>query len=188
MRADIVPGAIFPDYELTDHTRTRRRLSELQGHDPLILVLSRGHFCPKDHQQHLDLASFYTKIAVSYTQIVTIATDNQFEINEFRASVGAQWTFLSDPARKVQQDLQIQEYTDPHHNPMVPHTLVLEPGLIVYKVYVGYWFWGRPSTAELWQDLRAVMAKRPDFDPTRPGLRENWDTGDKSLHFPYQTK
>jgi len=33
MRADIVPGAKFPDYELTDHTRKRRRLSELQGND-----------------------------------------------------------------------------------------------------------------------------------------------------------
>ena len=43
MRADIVPGGVFPDYELTDHTKTRRRLSELQGIDPMILVLSRGH-------------------------------------------------------------------------------------------------------------------------------------------------
>ena len=53
MRADIVPGGAFPDYELTDHDQTRRRLSELQGIDPMILILSRGHFCPKDHQQHL---------------------------------------------------------------------------------------------------------------------------------------
>ena len=29
MRADIVPGGVFPDYELTDHTKTRRRLSEV---------------------------------------------------------------------------------------------------------------------------------------------------------------
>ncbi len=28
MRADIQPGAHFPDYELTDHTRVRRKLSE----------------------------------------------------------------------------------------------------------------------------------------------------------------
>ena len=61
MRADIVPGATFPDYELTDHTRKRRRLSELQGNDPMILILSRGHFCPKDHQQHLELAAFYPR-------------------------------------------------------------------------------------------------------------------------------
>ena len=76
MRADIVPGGTFPDYELTDHVKTRRRLSELQGINPMILVLSRGGFCPKDHQQHLPLAAFYPQIAVAYTQIVTISTDN----------------------------------------------------------------------------------------------------------------
>lgn len=117
MRADIVPGGTFPDYELTDHTKIRRRLSDLQGMDPMILVLSRGHFCPKDHQQHLKLVEFYPEIVVGYTQIVTIATDNIFTVNDFRASVGAQWTFLSDAGRKVQKDLDIQEYTDPHDNP-----------------------------------------------------------------------
>lgn len=103
MHADIVPGAQFPDYELTDHTRARRKLSELQGNDPLILVLSRGHYCPKDHQQHLALAAFYPQIKVAYTQIVTISTDNILETNEFRDAIGAQWTFLSDPGRKVQK-------------------------------------------------------------------------------------
>jgi peroxiredoxin len=71
-------------------SRTRRRLSELQGNDPMILVLSRGHFCPKDHQQHLDLAAFYSKINVAYTRIVTISTDNILESNEFRDAVGAE--------------------------------------------------------------------------------------------------
>ena len=28
MRSDIVPGAVFPDYELPDHTATRHKLSE----------------------------------------------------------------------------------------------------------------------------------------------------------------
>ena len=58
MRADIAPGGIFPDYELPDHTKTRRKLSELQGDDPMILMLARGHYCPKEHQQHLELAAF----------------------------------------------------------------------------------------------------------------------------------
>jgi hypothetical protein len=44
MRPDLVPGANFPGYELTGRTRQRRRLSELQGTDPMILILSRGHF------------------------------------------------------------------------------------------------------------------------------------------------
>ena len=29
MRADIVPGGIFPNYELPDHTGQMRKLSEL---------------------------------------------------------------------------------------------------------------------------------------------------------------
>ena len=128
MRSDITPGATFPDYELPDHTRTPRRLSELQGDDPLILTLARGHYCPKEHQQHLELVAAYPKIAVAYTQIVTISTDEHHASQEFRASVGAPWPFLSDPGRIVQQDLEIQEYTDPDNDPMIPHTLVLKPG------------------------------------------------------------
>jgi peroxiredoxin len=187
MRADIVPGGIFPDYELTDHTRTRRKLSELQGIDPMILILSRGHFCPKDHQQHLELAANHPKIAVAYTQIVTISTDNILETNEFRASVGAQWTFLSDAGRHIQKDLDIVEYTDPHHNPMIPHTLVLKPGLTIYSVYNGYWFWGRPSFEDLRRDLREVTRDvRSDWDLAAPGLREAWDAGDHSRHYPYK--
>jgi hypothetical protein len=51
MRTDIVPGAVFPDYELSDHTAKRRKLSELQGPHPMVLVLSRGGYCPKDRRQ-----------------------------------------------------------------------------------------------------------------------------------------
>ena len=143
MRSDIVPGGAFPDYELLDHTGNPRNLSELQGDDPLILTLARGHYCPKEHQQHLELAAFYPKIAVAYTRIVTITTDDRHTLQEFRASVGAGWTFLADPERIVQKDLGIQEYTDPSHNPMIPYTLVLKPGLMIYSLYNGYWFWGQ---------------------------------------------
>jgi hypothetical protein len=31
MRPDIVPGVAFPDYELRDHTKILRRLSDLAG-------------------------------------------------------------------------------------------------------------------------------------------------------------
>ena len=34
-----------------------RKLSELQGDDPMIPTLARGHYCPKEHQQHLELAA-----------------------------------------------------------------------------------------------------------------------------------
>jgi len=182
MRSDMVPGGFFPDYQLPDHTLTLRKLSELQGNDPLILTLARGNYCPKEHQQHLELATFYPKIAVGYTQVVTISTDDHHELQEFRASVGAQWTFLSDPGRKIQKDLDIQEYTDPQHDPMIPYTLVLKPGLVIHRIYNGYWFWGRPSTVDLWHDLRTVTSEiRPDWDLSAPGLRGRWNSGDWSL-------
>jgi peroxiredoxin len=181
MRSDIVPGNVFPDYELRDHTGSLRKLSGLQAEDPMILTLARGHYCPKEHQQHLELAAFYPKIAVAYTQIVTITTDDHHTLQEFRASVGAPWVFLSDRERTIQKDLGIQEYTDPDHDPMIPHTLVLKPGLVIYSIYNGYWFWGRPSLADLWRDLRAVTcAIRPDWDLSAPGLRAAWNAGDFS--------
>ena len=187
MRPDIVPGGEFPDYVLPDHTGTTRSLSEIQGGDPMILVLARGLYSPKDHQQQLELVAFQSKIVVGYTQLVTITTDEQHALLAFRASVGAGWPFLSDPGRVIQKDLDIQEYTDPEHDPMVPHTLVLKPGLVVHSVYPAYWFWGHPSTDDLWRDLRQVTREiRPDWDLSAPGLREAWDKGDLTRFHSWQ--
>ena len=189
MRPDIRVGAAFPDYELTDHTGTRRKLSELQGEDPMILVLSRGHFCPKDRRQMRNLVEFYPELKVGYTRIVTISTDNLVQTNEFRDALGAQWPFLSDPGRKVQKDLDIQEYTDPHNDPMTPHTVVFEPGLKIFKIYNGYWYWGRPSVADLRADLREMFQKiRPDWDISQPELRRDWERGERHRFFPYKTR
>jgi peroxiredoxin len=186
MREDIIPGAVFPDYELSDHTGKRRKLSELQGSDPLVLVLSRGGYCPKERRQLEGLLQLHREMEVGYCRLVTISTDNLLETHELRTGVGAHWPFLSDPGRKVQKDLDIAEYTDPTHNPMIPYTLVLEPGLIVYKVYNGYWFFGRPTVEELRQDLRAVLQKcRPDWDISRPELKAAWERGEKDRFFPY---
>ena len=119
---------------------------------------------------------------MAYTRIVTISTDTHHTLQEFRASVGAQWPFLSDPGRTIQKDLDIKEYTDPRNDPMIPHTLVLKPHLVIHSIYNGYWFWGRPSVDDLWRDLRAASSEiRPDWDLSRPGLREAWDAGEFSL-------
>src|SRR6266849_9617634 len=117
MRSDIVPGAVFPDYELPDHTAKRRKLSELQGQHPMVLVLSRGGFCPKDRRQHEGLVQLHRELEVGYCQLVTISTDSITETNEFRTGIDAHWPFLSDPARHVQKDLDSGEYTDTAHNP-----------------------------------------------------------------------
>jgi peroxiredoxin len=76
MRSDIVPGAIFPDYELTDHAARGRKLSELQGQHPMVMVLSRGGFCPKDRRQAEGLVELHRELEVAYCRLVTISTDN----------------------------------------------------------------------------------------------------------------
>jgi peroxiredoxin len=186
MRVDIVAGSVFPDYELTDHAGKRRKLSDLQGSDPMILVLSRGGFCPKDRRQAEGLVELHREMEVGYCRLVTISTDNLLETNEYRDAIAAHWPFLSDAGRKVQRDLDIAEYTDTTHNPMIPHTIVLEPGLIVFKIYNGYWFFGRPTNEELRQDLRAVSKKcRPDWDITSPEMKAAWRRGEKDRFYPY---
>ncbi len=76
MRADIVPGAKFPDYELSDHTSKRRKLSDLQGADPLILVLARGGYCPRDRRQSENLLQLHREMEIGFCRLVTISTDN----------------------------------------------------------------------------------------------------------------
>ena len=182
MRSDIVAGGTFPDYGLPDHTSTVRTLSELQGADPLILMLSRGHYCPKEHQQHLELAAFQPKVAVAYTQMVTISTDEHHTLQEFRASVGAQWTFLSDPDRIDPAGPRHQGVHRPRPRPDDPAHARAQAGaghpqhlqrLLVLGPAVGRRALARPA--------RGVTSEiRPDWDLSTPGLREAWDAGDYS--------
>jgi peroxiredoxin len=186
MRPEMIPGATFPDYELFDHSAKRRKLSELQGQHPMVLVLSRGGFCPKDRRQAEGLVQLHRELDVGYCRLVTISTDNITQTNEYRSGVGAHWPFLSDAGRIVQKDLDIAEYTDPVNNPMIPHVIVLEPGLVIYKIYNGYWFFGRPTVEELRLDLRAVLRRcRPDWDITDAAHRTAWANGEKAAFFPY---
>ena len=97
MRSDVVPGSIFPDYELPDHTAKRRKLSELQGQDPMVLILSRGGYCPKDRRQHEGLVQLHREIEVGYCRMVTISTDDIIETNEYRSESVP--TGLSSPTR-----------------------------------------------------------------------------------------
>jgi hypothetical protein len=89
--------------------------------------------------------------------------------------------------RVVQQELDIKEYTDPQHNPMIPYTILLEPGLKIYKIYNGYWYWGRPAPEEIRQDFRAISIKHhPDWDLADPEIREKWEKGEKEFFYPYK--
>jgi hypothetical protein len=134
----------------------------------------------------IQLAEFNKQLAVGFVRLVTITTDNLILSNDLRLGVGADWPFLHDTKRIIQQDLDIAEYTDPHNNPMIPHTFVLEPGLKIFKIYNGYWYWGRPSTAELHADLREISRRiRPDWKIDTPEMRAKWERGERKDFYPY---
>jgi hypothetical protein len=57
----------------------------------MILVLSRGGFCPKERRQHEGLVQLHRELEVAYCRLVTITTGNVIETNEFRSGVGAHW-------------------------------------------------------------------------------------------------
>jgi peroxiredoxin len=190
MNPEIAIGQPFPDFVLPDHTRTPRRLSSLQTRDdPMLVVLIRGFFCPKDREQLKELTRFHPQLVVGSCQLVVITTDDWHTTNNLRQQLGAHYPFLYDEKKVVRDRLDILEYTDPQHEPMIPHTFLLRPGLRIHRIWNGYYYWGRPSTAELHAELRELTrAIRPDWDLSTPGLRQRWDAGDKAGFYPYGVK
>lgn len=127
------------------------------------------------------------EMKVGYCKFITISTDSQMQSMEWRTRLGAHWSFLSDKGRMIQKELDIKEYTDPEHDPMIPHTIVLEPELKIYKIYNGYWYWGRPTPEEIKQDFRSVSQKiRPDWDLSDPYVKEQWKKENKAFFYPYK--
>jgi peroxiredoxin len=176
MSENLRPGMTLPDFELPDDGGVTHRLSELQGDDPMILMLGRGEHCPRERQHQREMVKLHGWCAVGFTTLVTVLPNNQHDTNKLRISTGAYWTYLCDEKLEVQRTLGIDEYTDPHHDATVPHTLVLAPGLEIDKAYVGFWFFGRPSAYQLWVDLRDLFGRiKDDFDPTLADVRAAWE-------------
>ena len=174
--SSLTPGAVHPDFELPDQDGIPRRLSELQGEDPMVLLLGRGEHCPRERQHQREMVRFHGWCAVAFTQLVTVLPNDLHDLGRMRISTAAYWPYLSDGELEVQTALDIREYTDTHHAATVPHALVLAPGLVIDKVYVGYWFWGRPSPEQLWGDLGDLLRRtRVDYDPLTPEARAAWE-------------
>jgi peroxiredoxin len=169
-------GDVLPDFELPDENGVMHSLSELQGDDALVLMLGRGEHCPRERQHQREMQHFHQWCPVAFTSLVTVLPNEAHDVFKLRASTGASWPYLCDTDLEVQRTFDIHEYTDTHHDyATVPHTVVLGPGLRVEKVYVGYWFWGRPSPQQLWGDLQELaMRVYDDFDPTLPEVRAKW--------------
>ena len=182
MADKLQPGMTLPDFELPDETGTMHRLSELQGDDPMILLLGRGEHCPRERQHQKELIKLHEWCAVGFTNMVTVLPNDQHETYKLKISTPAAWTYLCDQDLEVQHTLRIDEYTDPHHNATIPHTLVLAPDLVIDKVFVGYWFFGRPSAYQLWEHLGDLFRRiKDDFDPTLAPARQAWERANAAV-------
>jgi peroxiredoxin len=154
----------FPDLALPDHTGRPRTLSELAGGDPLVLVFSRGWWCPKEQRFLRGLVAFQDEVEVAYSKLVVVSVDPPEVQAAFRAGLGARFTFLSDAERRYLDALELRETTDTVHDPYRPAVYTLFPDLSIHREYNGYWYWGRPTLEDLRQDLRAItMAIREDW-------------------------
>lgn len=166
-------GMTLPDFVLPDENGNRHRLSTLQGDDVMVLMLGRGEHCPRERAHQKEMVRFQEWTDLAFTKLVTVVPNDLHDVYKLRISTGALWPYLADHELEIQKALEIDEYTDEHHDATVPHTLILAPGLKVEKVYVGYWFWGRPTPHQLWLDLQELFARiKEDFDPTVAVVRE----------------
>jgi peroxiredoxin len=176
MLKDLNPGDTFPDFELPDEDGQMHRLSALQGANPMVVQLGRGQHCPRERQHHRELLRFHEWCGVLESELVTIVPNNLHDTLKLKMTTGAHWTFLADVDLEVRRTLGIEEYVDDRHTASVPHTVVLGPDLEIHKIYVGFWFFGRPSVYELWEDMREVRMRHDrDFDPLAPGVRDEWE-------------
>ncbi len=175
MPINLHAGDVFPDFELPDHRKKPRRLSKFTDPSPmdeklgfedgypLILIFSRGFFCPRDQQHMRQLVEFQPELAVNFGKLVTVSTDAPRVGASFRAGLGAEWPFLSDEKREVIERIGILDETEGEYAYVSqPYTFVLRPDLTIYKIYDGWFFVGRPTLEDLRQDLREVMSGRSD--------------------------
>ena len=170
MKKVLKPGDQFPNFELPDQNGRVRKLSDFtrQGEAdkrygfkdgyPLIVIFSRGFFCPRDQQQFRSLLAFQNEINVNFCKMVSVSADEPIVSSAFKAGLGASWPFFSDVERKVIKELDILDETEGEYAyRALPYTFVLKPNLDVFKVYNGWYFVGRPTIEELRKDLRSIM-------------------------------
>jgi peroxiredoxin len=156
--------AVFPDLALPDHTGRPRTLSEIAGGDPLVLVFSRGWWCPKEQRHLRGLVQLQDEFEVAYSKLVVVSIDPPEVQAAFRAGLGARFLFLSDAERRYLDELGLRETTDSVHRPYRPAAFTLYPDLRVHNAYNGYWYWGRPTQEEIRRDMREIStAIRSDW-------------------------
>jgi peroxiredoxin len=168
VRADLVPGNLFPDVRLPEHTGRELSLSEIASGKPLVLCFVRGWWCPKEQVRVRLLVSLQEELQREYGKIAAVTVDEPYVNGAFRAGLGASFPFLSDEGREVAKDLDLLELTDSKHLPYLPFTFVLDSRRRIHSIWCGFWFAFNPTPEELRQALREIVrTEQPGYEPQR---------------------
>lgn len=105
------------------------------------------------------------ELLVNYCKLLSVSVEDRLGSLELKTGAGAHWPVLSDGNRELLAQLGFIDESEARFGPVyIPYTFVLEGDLTIYKAYDGWWYVGRPTVEELRMDLRAIMAKRPDWE------------------------
>ncbi len=111
------------------------------------------------------LSTLEPELRVAYAKVMAISVDPPEVNGALRTGLDATFPILSDSERLYMDALGLQEATSRRRNHL-PCDFVLYPDLTIYKIYNGYWFWGRASLDDLRRDFRAIGREiRIDWDP-----------------------
>jgi peroxiredoxin len=110
------------------------------------------------------VAHLQPELEINYCKLAVVWTDDPAATRAARKELGARFPFLCDHQRKVIADLDIVATTDANHPRIaIPYTFVLDAERVIFKIYNGWWYLGRPTVEELRMDLRALMSQRRDW-------------------------
>ena len=110
------------------------------------------------------VAHLQPELEVNYCKLAVVWTDDPASTRAARKKLGANFPFLCDHQRKVIADLDIIDTTDANHPRIaIPYTFVLDAERVIFKIYNGWWYLGRPTVEELRMDLRALLSQRRDW-------------------------
>ena len=110
------------------------------------------------------VAHLQPELAVNYCQLIVVWTVDATTTRAARQVLGASFPILCDPEQKVITELDIVDTTDANHPRIaIPYTFVLDGERVIFKIYNGWWYVGRPTVEDLRMDLRALMARRQDW-------------------------
>jgi cold shock CspA family protein len=110
------------------------------------------------------LVRYQEELSVNYCRVVAISADEPLVAGAYRYGLGASFPFLSDEKRAAIDALGLRDETEGEYpGCAIPVTFILSPDLTIHKIYIGWFFVGRPTIEELRHDLRELMSRRSNY-------------------------